>query len=95
KKLLSTLLHETPLVVRLLASLKPEANASPRASKQAKLSDVSDDTLPRLSLLAEVLGNISLPGSLDLISRLLETLHHVVQSSTPTDTDISYVEQLL
>ncbi|KAJ6630100.1 hypothetical protein B0H10DRAFT_1984968 [Mycena sp. CBHHK59/15] len=72
KKLLSTLLHETPLVVRLLASLKPEANASPRASKRAKLSDVSDDTLPRL-----------------------KTLHHVVQSSTPTDADISYVEQSL
>jgi hypothetical protein len=56
---------------------------------------VPDDTLPRLSLLAEVLGSIPLPGSLDLISRLLETLHNVVQSTVPTDADISYIEQSL
>ncbi|KAJ6578862.1 hypothetical protein DFH09DRAFT_980162 [Mycena vulgaris] len=95
KKLLSTIFHDIPLVVRLLASTRPEATTSPRASKRAKLSDVSDDTFPRLSLLAEVLGSMPLPGSLDLISRLLETLHNVVQSTTPTDADISYIEQSL
>ncbi|KAJ7762738.1 hypothetical protein DFH07DRAFT_813302 [Mycena maculata] len=95
KKLLATILHDIPLVVRLLTSTRPEADTSPRASKRAKLSDVSDDTFPRLSLLAEVLGSIPLPGSLDLVSRLLETLHNVIQSSTSTDVDISYIEQSL
>ncbi|KAJ7146113.1 hypothetical protein C8R44DRAFT_600928 [Mycena epipterygia] len=95
KKLLASVFDDLALVVRLLASTRPEANTSPRASKRAKLSDVSDDTFPRLSLLAEVLGSISLPGSLDLVSRLLETLHDVVQSTTPTDADISYIEQSL
>ncbi|KAJ7701560.1 hypothetical protein B0H17DRAFT_1195339 [Mycena rosella] len=97
KRLLSTIFHDIPLVIRLLASTRPEVNTSPRASKRVKLSDVSDnhDNFPRLSLLAEVLGGISLPGSLDLISRLLETLHNVVQSTTPTDADISYIEQSL
>ncbi|KAJ7456907.1 hypothetical protein FB451DRAFT_1275210 [Mycena latifolia] len=96
KKLLSTALQDIPLVVRLLASTRPEATTtSPRASKRAKLTDVSDDTFPRLSLLAEVLGSIPLPGSFDLISRLLETLHNVVQSTTTTDADISYIEQSL
>ncbi|KAJ7178741.1 armadillo-type protein [Mycena crocata] len=95
KKLLSTMFHDIPLVIRLLALTRPEANTSPRASKRAKLSDVSDDNLPRLSLLAEVLANIPLPGSLDLVSRLLETLHVVIQSTTSADTDISYIEQSL
>ncbi|KAJ7452113.1 hypothetical protein B0H11DRAFT_1742292 [Mycena galericulata] len=113
KKLLATALHDIPLVVRLLASTRPEVDTSPRPSKRAKITEwvpfnqkrpmryshdfpsVSDETFPRLSLLAEVLGSIPLPGSLDLVSRLLETLHNVVQSSTPTDVDISYIEQSL
>ncbi|KAJ7740997.1 hypothetical protein B0H14DRAFT_3515417 [Mycena olivaceomarginata] len=93
KKLLAALLHEIPLIVRLLVATRPEANTSPRASKRPKLSEVPDDSFPRLSLLAEVLASVSLPGSLDLVSRLLETLHNVVQSTTSTDVDISYIEQ--
>ncbi|KAK7055439.1 U3 small nucleolar RNA-associated protein 10 [Favolaschia claudopus] len=95
KKLLAMVLHDTALAVRLLLASKPEPNSSPRASKRAKLSETSDDTLPRLSLLAEVLAGIPLPGSLDLVSRLLETLHDVVQSTTSADVDISYIEQSL
>ncbi|KAF7326662.1 U3 small nucleolar RNA-associated protein 10 [Mycena venus] len=95
KKLLTAVLHDIPLVVRLLASTKPEANTTPRASKRPKLSEISDDTFPRLSLLAEVLASVPLPGSLDLVSRLLETLHNVVQSTTSADVDISYIEQSL
>ncbi|KAJ7630018.1 hypothetical protein DFH06DRAFT_704991 [Mycena polygramma] len=95
KKLLVTVLHDIPLVVRLLASTKPDANTSPRASKRAKLTEVSDVIFPRLSLLAEVLASVQLPGSLDLVSRLLETLHNVVQSTASADVDISYIEQSL
>ncbi|KAJ6464259.1 hypothetical protein C8R47DRAFT_1180243 [Mycena vitilis] len=95
KKLLVTVLHDIPLVVRLLASTKIDANTSPRASKRAKLTEVSDVIFPRLSLLAEVLASVQLPASLDLVSRLLETLHSVVQSTASADVDISYIEQSL
>jgi len=43
----------------------------------------------------EILGTKSLPGSLDLVSHLLETLNRVVQSISPNQADVSYVEQLL
>ncbi|KAJ7756261.1 hypothetical protein B0H16DRAFT_696293 [Mycena metata] len=95
KKLLVTVLPDLPLVVRLLASTRPAVDTSPRASKRAKMSEIPDDTFPRLSLLAEVLASVALPGSLDLVSRLLETLHNVVQSPTSADVDISYIEQSL
>ncbi|KAJ7270708.1 hypothetical protein B0H12DRAFT_1229192 [Mycena haematopus] len=95
KKPLAAALCDIPLIVRLLVSTRPEVNTSPRASKRPKLSDVSDDSFSRLSLLAEVLASVPLPGSLDLVSRLLETLHGVVQSTTSTDVDISYIEQSL
>jgi U3 small nucleolar RNA-associated protein 10 len=39
KKLLAALLHEIPLIVRLLVATRPEANTSPRASKRPKLSE--------------------------------------------------------
>jgi U3 small nucleolar RNA-associated protein 10 len=43
----------------------------------------------------EVLEARPLPGSLDLISHLLETLNRVVQSVSPAQADVSYIEQLL
>jgi hypothetical protein len=36
-----------------------------------------------------------LPGSLDLIAHLLETLSKIVQTLPQTQADISYIEQLL
>ena len=54
-----------------------------------------EDPLSSLGLIAEVLGTKQLPGSLDLISRLLETLHHVVQFASPTQADIDFIQQLL
>ncbi|KAJ7301607.1 hypothetical protein DFH08DRAFT_647463, partial [Mycena albidolilacea] len=69
------------------------ANATPRATKRPKLSEVPDDAFPCLSLLPEVLASVSLPGSLDLVSRLLENFNNVVYSTTSTDVDISYIEQ--
>ena len=58
-------------------------------------SSTPEDALPRLSLFVEVLGMKPLPGSLDLISHLLETLNRVVQSVSPVQADVSYIEQLL
>ncbi len=43
----------------------------------------------------EILGTKSLPGSLDLITHLLDTLSKVVQTLPPTQADVSYIEQLL
>lgn len=43
----------------------------------------------------EILGTKSLPGSLDLISHLLDTLSRVVQTLPPAQADVSYIEQLL
>lgn len=96
RRLLANILQDVPLMIHLLSSLAPVASdGGLRASKRAKTTDLSDDTIPRLTLLVEILGTKSLPGSLDLISHLLETLNRVVQSISPNQADVSYVEQLL
>ncbi|KAG5644278.1 hypothetical protein DXG03_008763 [Asterophora parasitica] len=95
KQLLASLVKEVPLIVHILNSLQPSNAGAPRASKRAKTSYASEDVLLRLSLFVEVLGAQSLPGSLDLISNLLETLNRVLQSVSSTQADASYIEQLL
>jgi U3 small nucleolar RNA-associated protein 10 len=51
--------------------------------------------LSELSLFAEVLASTDLPGSIELISRAMDALHHVVQFSSSTTMDVNYIEQLL
>ncbi|KAJ7582775.1 hypothetical protein C8J56DRAFT_230499 [Mycena floridula] len=95
-RLLTDLLTEISLIVRLLDSVQPDVvDESQRASKKAKVADATDSVLPRLSLLAEVLGSKSLLGSVDLLARLLETLSKVIQTTSPGQADVAYVEQLL
>jgi len=48
-----------------------------------------------LTILAEVLGTTDIPGSIDLISRLLETLNKVIRSEGMGQSDTSYVCQML
>lgn len=48
-----------------------------------------------LTFLAEILGSRPLPGSLDLVSCLLETLNKVVHDTSSSAADKTYVEQLL
>jgi len=55
----------------------------------------SEDFLPRLALLAEILGTKSLPGSLELTTHLLETLNKVAQSLPAAQADVIYIQQLL
>ncbi|KAF9480276.1 hypothetical protein BDN70DRAFT_905831 [Pholiota conissans] len=96
RHILSVVLNDVPLIIHLLESLTPAGpTSSPRASKRIKTTESREDTLPRLSLLAEILGTKSLPGSLDLISHLLDTLSKVVQTLPATQADVSYIEQLL
>lgn len=51
--------------------------------------------LQPLTLLVEVLGTMEIPGSLDLISNLLETLNKIVRSDLWGPSDTSYVCQML
>ncbi|KAJ8075131.1 snoRNA-binding rRNA-processing protein utp10 [Marasmius tenuissimus] len=97
KNLLSSVLQEAPVIVHLLDSLRMEIVDGPRSSKRARLSEPKEpaDVLLRLGLLAEVLGSISLPGSLDLISHLLETLSRVMQSDSPARADVTFIQQSL
>lgn len=46
-------------------------------------------------LLTETLTTISLPGSMDLIIRLLDVLNNVLHYDSPNQGDKSYVEQLI
>lgn len=57
-------------------------------------TDTEGMLLP-LTLLAEILASITLPGSIELISRLLETLNAVVQYASTTQGDFSFLEQIL
>ncbi|KAL0575096.1 snoRNA-binding rRNA-processing protein utp10 [Marasmius crinis-equi] len=97
KNLLSSILNEAPVIVQLLDSLRAEIVDGPRSTKRPKLSESNEppDVLLRLGLFAEVLGTISLPGSLDLISHLLETLSRVMQFGSPARSDVIFIEQSL
>lgn len=61
---------------------------------QLEYSD-TDNALRRLTLFLEVLGTRPLPGSLDLISQLMDLSSQVMQSVSPAQADVSYIEQLL
>ncbi|KAL6308934.1 hypothetical protein BKA93DRAFT_724934 [Sparassis latifolia] len=100
KRLLTHVVTEVPLMIRLLVLLQPTAEETgERASKRVRLEDTSPlnntSALPSLCLLAEILASISLPGSLDLMTCLLETLNKVTTHATVLPAEKSYVEQLL
>ena len=48
-----------------------------------------------LAALAEVIGSLHIPGSLELISSLLDTLQKVMSNVSPDVADRRFVEQLL
>lgn len=68
-------------VLRLIDHRTPESLAS--------------DQLQALTILAEVLGTSDTPGSVDLISRLLETLDKVIHAKGLDTSDTNYVCQML
>ncbi|KAF9021672.1 hypothetical protein BDZ89DRAFT_1137818 [Hymenopellis radicata] len=96
-KLLTNILREPTLVVELLKALQPDPVDAPPASKRLRMtSETSEDTLPQLTVLAEVLAAATLPGSLDIIIALVQTLNNVIQSSTTSDfVDVAFIEQSL
>jgi len=51
--------------------------------------------LSELTLFAEILGSNPLPGSLELVSALLETLSKLLQIPPTSQADVNYAEQML
>ncbi|KAL0952425.1 hypothetical protein HGRIS_006698 [Hohenbuehelia grisea] len=96
KKLMLNLTLQVTLILQLITKLQPSQNAhAPPPTKRAKVAETVTDTLPAFSLLAEILAAKQLPSSVDLISRLLEALNRTLQYAPSTQSDLSYVEQLL
>ncbi|KAK0216141.1 armadillo-type protein [Armillaria fumosa] len=92
--LLTKILTEPALIVQLLNTLQPDSGNGPRASKRPRLvTEPTQETLPRLSILAEVLATTSLPGSFDVIAAMVQALSSIIQSSSSDNVDISFVEQ--
>ncbi|KAK0237018.1 armadillo-type protein [Armillaria nabsnona] len=92
--LLTKVLIEPALIVQLLNTLQPDSGNGPRASKRPRLlTEPAQETLPRLSILAEVLATTSLPGSFDVIAAMVQALSSIIQSSSSDNVDISFVEQ--
>ena len=52
------------------------------------------DSLSKLTFLAEVMSAQELPGSLDLISALLDSLARILDSVATTRPELLYIEQL-
>jgi U3 small nucleolar RNA-associated protein 10 len=57
--------------------------------------DESDTALQTITCLTEVIASRTLPGSIDLVRTLLETLGRLCQAHAPARSDYDYVEQLL
>ncbi|THH02630.1 hypothetical protein EW145_g6726 [Phellinidium pouzarii] len=99
KRLLGHCIKQSALIKALLQSVQPAARESEeRASKRAKTDmrdSESSSILDCLTFLAEVLASQALPGSLEVVSGLLETLNRLLAISAPAQADMIYVEQLL
>ncbi|KAF6750908.1 armadillo-type protein [Ephemerocybe angulata] len=96
KQLLTNILNEVPVIVGLLDFYSPSSHVGERASKRAKTSESSEQySIRELSFLVEILGTKPLPGSIELISHLLQVLNSIVQNLSPTEAEINYTEQLL
>ncbi|KAM6493306.1 hypothetical protein JOM56_011440 [Amanita muscaria] len=95
KKLLTNVLADVPLIIHLLGILQPPSiDPSQRSSKRPKIAE-DDDNVRRLTLLIEILGTKALPGSLDLISQLLDMINGIARAVSSAQADVSYIEQLL
>ncbi|KAG1852147.1 hypothetical protein DFJ58DRAFT_791745 [Suillus subalutaceus] len=100
KELLSNLLQDVHLINHLLVVYQPNgAQSDTPASKRAKLANSShgnvEEKMSLFTFLAEVLGTKELPGSLDLLTQLLDTLGKIIHYDSPIPSDTSYPCQML
>ncbi|KAH6904492.1 hypothetical protein BKA70DRAFT_1373519 [Coprinopsis sp. MPI-PUGE-AT-0042] len=95
KELMSSVLKDVPVTVALLGALAPKVKSSDRAPKRAKTTESGEPSINKLTFFAEALNTVGLPGSVDLISHLLQALSSVVQTFSSLQADVNYTEQLL
>ncbi|KAI0790983.1 hypothetical protein C8Q75DRAFT_805854 [Abortiporus biennis] len=96
RSVLSDIVTEAPLIIHLLVSLSPSGSeAAQRATKRSKVEQKDNNPLWSLGFFSEILGSITLPGSVDLLSTVLDTLSKVVQESSSTGGDKIFIQQLL
>lgn len=97
KQLLTNVLNEVPVMVSLLDLYSPSSNVGgERATKRARTSDATERySIRQLSFLSEIFGTKALPGSIELISHLLQVLSSIVQTLSPSEAEVNYTEQLL
>ncbi|KAI6117492.1 hypothetical protein EV401DRAFT_2197674 [Pisolithus croceorrhizus] len=100
KSLVGKLLRDASLIIRLLAVFQPSrAEGGAPAGKRAKLDNPPEngesDKLQPLTILAEALATSDIPGSVTLISHLLETVNSVIHSNVWGPSDTNYLCQML
>ncbi|KZT03292.1 uncharacterized protein LAESUDRAFT_744673 [Laetiporus sulphureus 93-53] len=100
KQLLSSVLTDVAVISSILVLYRPSVEDVPnRASKRARLengpNESAEGKLFSLTLLMEILGSKPLPGSLDLVACLLETLKRVSHDASSNPADRGYTEQLV
>jgi U3 small nucleolar RNA-associated protein 10 len=100
RPILEKIVQSVRISTRLLTVLQPTvADTTRRASKRSKFDANQVQEPPasfaELSALAEVLSNAPLPGSLEFITALLETLSKVVHTEVMARAESLYVQQRL
>ncbi|KZT68072.1 hypothetical protein DAEQUDRAFT_348588 [Daedalea quercina L-15889] len=103
KLLMDSILGDASIIIRLLITLQPivvdtaeRAQKRPRVDRVDQVASRGDDSKGQaLLILAEVLSAKNLPGSLDLITSLLETLTRIVHDTSVIPAGKAYLEQLL
>lgn len=100
KTLVGRLLRDAALIIHLLTVFQPShAEGGAPAGKRAKLDNppetAESDKLQPLTILAEALATSDIPGSIALISHLLETVNNVIRSDVWGPSDTNYLCQML
>ncbi|KAI6037989.1 hypothetical protein EDC04DRAFT_2699173 [Pisolithus marmoratus] len=100
KTLVGKLLRDAALIIHLLTVFQPShAEGGAPVGKRAKLDSspetADSDKLQPLAILAEALATSDIPGSVALISHLLETVNSVIRSDVWGPSDTNYLCQML
>ncbi|EJU00234.1 hypothetical protein DACRYDRAFT_23206 [Dacryopinax primogenitus] len=99
KQVISDLLVDTVVIAALIRSMRPTDDTSEPSAKRPKtdnfVSESARSSIRQLSLLVEIVSTKSLPGDINLISVLLETLGMLVNSPSLSSVDVDYTLQLI
>ncbi|KAK7688534.1 hypothetical protein QCA50_008072 [Cerrena zonata] len=98
RDILIAVLTEELVIIHLLRSLQPNNVELERATKRAKVDSVeavTEEKVTSLNAFADVLAASRLPGSLDLMVAILDTLTKLVHDVPAISADKVFAEQLL